>query len=39
MPYQSKDLLIGRSCIKFCKIAEPRKHMLKVEILHDLKAF
>ena len=40
MPFQFKIMLIGRSCsINLCKITEPRKQKLKVEILHDLKEF
>ena len=39
MPYQSKVMLIGRSCSTkpLCKITKLRKQKLKVEILQDLK--
>ena len=40
MTYQSKVMLIGRSCSTYAKITEPRKEKLKVKILHDrLKEF
>ena len=41
MPYQSKVMLFGKSCSKksLCKITEPRKQKLKIEIFHDLKEF
>ena len=41
MLYQSKVMLFGSSCssLNICKITEPRKRKLKVEILHDLKNF
>ena len=45
MSYKSKVMLYGRSCnsmvglLSICKIIEPSKQHLRVEILHDLKDF
>ena len=40
IPYQSKVMLIEEAVVlNLCKITEPRKQKLKVEILHDLKEF
>ena len=40
MPFQSKVMLIAKTVVlNLCKITEPRKQEMKVEILHDLKEF